>query len=312
MRVTCGKGPAPQPVLPAPAAATGQPLSLRDPGEDAPRPPLPGKSALRAAAAPGGRGSPAAGTAPAVRGKAPYSPPPQESAMLGRPPSPRCPRSRRPRRRFAFRGLREKGPAAPPQRSARCPASAPAPSPLARSAGRHVSAAAVDPPPAGAAAFPGAGVPLPALGPRTAAPHRPARRGTGGAPALTHSAALHLPPPVAAGLAPRRRAEKGQQEEPAPSPNLPGSHHHGTARRVPLRPFRAPRPPLPVPPSTAPSPRPRAGGSRYRSRPPPVTTDAPARSGARGGRRRCSPPSIPLATSPAGGESPRTPAPVLT
>lgn len=88
---------------------TGQPLSLRDPGEDAPRPPLPGRGVLREAAAPGGRGSPAAGTAPAVRGKTPYSPPPQESAMLGRPPSPRCPRSRRPRRPSASRGLREKG-----------------------------------------------------------------------------------------------------------------------------------------------------------------------------------------------------------
>lgn len=87
----------------------GQPIALRDPGEDAPRPPLPGRGARREAAAPGGRGSPAAGTAPAARGKTPYSPPPQESAMLGRPPSPRRPRSRRPRCPSASRGLGEKG-----------------------------------------------------------------------------------------------------------------------------------------------------------------------------------------------------------
>lgn len=52
-------------------------------------------------------------------------------------------------------------------------------------------------------------------------PAPPSAPGDGRAPALTHSAALHLPPPVAAGLAPRRRAEKGQREERAPSPNLP-------------------------------------------------------------------------------------------
>lgn len=114
----------------------------------------------------------------------------------------------------------------------------------------------------------------------------------GGAPALTHPAALHLPPPVAAGLAPRRRAETGQREEPAPSPNLPGSHRHGTGCRVLLRPFRAPRTPLLVSPCTAPSPRPRARGNPYLSRPPPVSTDAPARFGAGGGRRRCFPPSL--------------------
>lgn len=75
------------------------------------------------------------------------------------------------------------------------------------------------------------------------APHcAPAKSGCLGPDSST---ALHLPPPpVAAGLAPRRRAEKGQREEPAPSP--PGTATAAVPSAPPPFPGAAATAPLPL------------------------------------------------------------------
>lgn len=102
----------------------GRPLSLRGPGEDAPRR-LPRKGrAARGSSARRERVSRRGALPRLLKGKTPHSPPPQESAMLGRPPSPRSPRSRRPRRPPAPCGVGGKGgTAATAQPSPRSPAS---------------------------------------------------------------------------------------------------------------------------------------------------------------------------------------------
>lgn len=204
---------------------------------------------------PAGTGLPPRGTAPAAEGENTTQPPSagirhvRAAAELPLPAAPAVPPPPR-----ALRGCGRKGnggpgaaltPASglplPPCRLSHAGLSAMlARRPLTPSARRHRR-----PPGRGGPRLPPARPP----GGGPASPGASLRAGERGASALTHPAALHLPPPVAAGLAPRRRTN-GERSAGGTSPStvLDRHRHSGWRRCCPTgRPSRVPRPPLPLP-----------------------------------------------------------------
>lgn len=297
-------GPGRQSALPNPGSChrgmgqhAGEPFTLRGLGEDTPRRFPKKRHTARGGTARRERVSRRGALPRLLRGKTPHSPPPQESAMLGRPPSPRSPRSRQPHSPPAPCGAgenRERRRRRGPGLGSRPPP--PASPPLTHRAVRHVSAAAADP---SARRPPGRGEPgSHSPVPRAAVPHCPAPRcasGREGASALTHPARS---PSAAAGSSRSRPTPPYDRRKDSRKnrPHIPSR----PARPRRLCPPGAP-PPFPGAAATTASSPPCTEGTRacsprspvreipFHFLPPPVSRDAPARSGTQGGRRRLPP-----------------------
>lgn len=297
-------------------ALSGAAALLEGSGRGRPPPPPPEGARCERQQRPAGTGLPPRGTAPAAEGEDTTQPPSagiRHVRAAAEPPLPAEPAAPPPSRALRGRGKGGNG--------GHGAALAPVPGlPLPPRRLPHAGLSAMlawrplTPSARRGAGGPGA---RPLAPPRVAAPHRPAPRCAPGRRGSFGSDSSRRSPSAAAGGSRSRPTPPGGERAAGgtgPIP-LPAQHRHGGWRRC--RPPGAPPPfsgaaataPLPLlppggvggwvgeeqgpssplPPQPPPSPRPRGGESSFHSLPPPVSGDAPARSGARGGRRRFPP-----------------------